>query len=159
MDVLGLLRQPKWGHLKDIHNAIKLCEEVLVATDPKTTSLGPYLEVQLHAHTTQSISFDLHIFALYITVPWKLMGSSIDPFFLFQATVYKPESGLCAAFLANLGNQSDATVKFNGNSYHLPAWSVSILPDCKTVAVNTAKVLPTILYAVFFLYKNIIIRL
>ncbi|KAL8516052.1 hypothetical protein ACS0TY_014649 [Phlomoides rotata] len=100
IDEYGLLRQPKWGHLKDIHNAIKLCEEALVATDPKTNSLGPHLE----------------------------------------ATVYKTELGLCAAFLANVGNQSDATVKFNGNSYQLPAWSVSILPDCKTVAVNTAKI-------------------
>lgn len=43
--VIGLLRQPKWGHLKDVHNAVKLCEEALVATDPITTSLGPNLEV------------------------------------------------------------------------------------------------------------------
>jgi hypothetical protein len=39
-----------------------------------------------------------------------------------------------------VGTQSDATVNFNGNSYHLPAWSVSILPDCKNVVLNTAKV-------------------
>ena len=43
--VIGLLRQPKWGHLKDVHSAVKLCEEALVATDPATTSLGPKLEV------------------------------------------------------------------------------------------------------------------
>ena len=43
--VLGLLRQPKWGHLKDAHKAIKLCEEAMVETDPKTTSLGSNLEV------------------------------------------------------------------------------------------------------------------
>lgn len=60
--------------------------------------------------------------------------------FCLQATVYKTESGQCAAFLANVGTQSDATVNFNGNSYSLPAWSVSILPDCKTVVLNTAKV-------------------
>lgn len=47
---------------------------------------------------------------------------------------------MCAAFLANVGTQSDATVNFNGNSYHLPAWSVSILPDCKNEVLNTAKV-------------------
>ncbi len=41
----GILRQPKWGHLKDVHKAVKLCEEALVATDPKVTSLGPNLEV------------------------------------------------------------------------------------------------------------------
>lgn len=57
-----------------------------------------------------------------------------------QAAVYKTSSGSCAAFLANIGTQSDATVTFNGKSYRLPAWSVSILPDCKNVAFNTAKV-------------------
>ncbi|KAK4441166.1 Beta-galactosidase 8 [Sesamum alatum] len=100
IDEYGLLRQPKWGHLKDVHKAIKLCEAALVATDPETTSLGSDLE----------------------------------------ATVYKTESGLCAAFLANVGSESEATVNFNGNSYHLPAWSVSILPDCNTVVLNTAKI-------------------
>ncbi|TXG73868.1 hypothetical protein EZV62_002447 [Acer yangbiense] len=100
LDEYGLLRQPKWGHLKDLHKAIKLCEAALVATDPTVTSLGSNLE----------------------------------------ATVYKTGSGVCAAFLANIGTQSDATVNFNGNSYHLPAWSVSILPDCKNVAFNTAKI-------------------
>ncbi|KAL0284093.1 UNVERIFIED_CONTAM: Beta-galactosidase 8 [Sesamum angustifolium] len=100
IDEYGLLRQPKWGHLKDVHKAIKLCEGALVATDPETTSLGSNLE----------------------------------------ATVYKTDSGLCAAFLANVDSQSEATLNFNGNSYHLPAWSVSILPDCKTVVLNTAKI-------------------
>ncbi|KAG4979764.1 hypothetical protein JHK82_033015 [Glycine max] len=55
-----------------------------------------------------------------------------------QAAVYKTGS-VCAAFLANIAT-SDATVTFNGNSYHLPAWSVSILPDCKNVVLNTAKI-------------------
>jgi hypothetical protein len=41
----GIIRQPKWGHLKDLHKAIKLCEEALVATDPTITSPGPNLEV------------------------------------------------------------------------------------------------------------------
>ena len=30
---LGLLSQPKWGHLKDLHATIKLCEPALVAAD------------------------------------------------------------------------------------------------------------------------------
>ncbi|KAM7502065.1 hypothetical protein LguiB_000969 [Lonicera macranthoides] len=100
IDEYGLLRQPKWGHLKDLHKAVKLCEEAMVATDPTITSPGPNLEV----------------------------------------SVYKTGSGLCSAFLANVGTQSDATVNFGGSSYNLPAWSVSILPDCKSVAFNTAKI-------------------
>ncbi|XP_027342633.1 beta-galactosidase 8-like isoform X3 [Abrus precatorius] len=99
IDEYGIIRQPKWGHLKDVHKAIKLCEEALVATDPTITSLGPNLE----------------------------------------AAVYKTGS-VCAAFLANVGTTSDVTVNFSGNSYHLPAWSVSILPDCKNVVLNTAKI-------------------
>ncbi|TKY67244.1 Beta-galactosidase 8 [Spatholobus suberectus] len=98
IDEYGIIRQPKWGHLKDVHKAIKLCEEALIATDPIITSLGPNIE----------------------------------------ATVYKT-GAVCAAFLANIAT-SDATVTFNGNSYHLPAWSVSILPDCKSVVLNTAKI-------------------
>ncbi|XP_019177910.1 PREDICTED: beta-galactosidase 8-like isoform X2 [Ipomoea nil] len=100
LDEYGQIRQPKWGHLKDLHKAIKLCEAAMVATDPTITSLGSNLE----------------------------------------ASVYKTESGLCSAFLANIHTKSDATVTFNGNSYLLPAWSVSILPDCKNVALNTAKI-------------------
>ncbi|KAF8403035.1 hypothetical protein HHK36_011130 [Tetracentron sinense] len=100
IDEYGLVRQPKWGHLKDLHKAIKLCEKALVATDPTFTSLGPNIE----------------------------------------AHVYKTGSGICSAFLANVGSQSDANVTFNGNSYRLPAWSVSVLPDCKNVVYNTAKI-------------------
>ncbi|KAJ4768320.1 Beta-galactosidase [Rhynchospora pubera] len=40
IDEYGLLRQPKWGHLRDLHKAIKLCEPALVAGDPVMTSLG-----------------------------------------------------------------------------------------------------------------------
>lgn len=44
--VLGLLSQPKWGHLKDLHAAIKLCEPALVAADsPQYMKLGPQQEV------------------------------------------------------------------------------------------------------------------
>ncbi|XP_027909643.1 beta-galactosidase 8-like [Vigna unguiculata] len=99
IDEYGTIRQPKWGHLKDLHKAIKLCEEALTATDPTITSIGPNIE----------------------------------------AAVYKTGS-TCAAFIANNNETSDANVTFNGNSYHLPAWSVSILPDCRNVVLNTAKI-------------------
>ncbi|ONL96138.1 Beta-galactosidase [Zea mays] len=98
-DDSGLVRQPKWGHLRDVHKAIKLCEPALIATDPSYTSLGPNVE----------------------------------------AAVYKVGS-VCAAFLANIDGQSDKTVTFNGKMYRLPAWSVSILPDCKNVVLNTAQI-------------------
>ncbi|MCH93011.1 beta-galactosidase 3-like, partial [Trifolium medium] len=40
LDEYGLIRQPKYGHLKELHKAIKMCERALVSTDPIVTSLG-----------------------------------------------------------------------------------------------------------------------
>ncbi|KAJ9692055.1 hypothetical protein PVL29_011242 [Vitis rotundifolia] len=47
LDEFGLLRQPKWGHLKDLHRAIKLCEPALVSGDPTVTPLGNYEEAHV----------------------------------------------------------------------------------------------------------------
>ncbi|XP_058085526.1 beta-galactosidase 6-like isoform X2 [Magnolia sinica] len=100
IDEYGFIRQPKWGHLRDLHMAIKQCETYLVNSDPTYIPLGPNLEAHVY---------------------------------------YKKPDG-CAAFLANIDQNVDANVSFNGNFYSLPAWSVSILPDCKNVIFNTAKV-------------------
>ncbi|KAF8370157.1 hypothetical protein HHK36_031788 [Tetracentron sinense] len=100
IDEYGFIRQPKWGHLRDLHKAIKQCEGYLVNSDPTYERLGVNLEAHIYYKNTQE----------------------------------------CAAFLANIDKSLDANVTFNGNSYNLPAWSVSILPDCKNVIFNTAKV-------------------
>ncbi|OMO72147.1 Glycoside hydrolase, family 35 [Corchorus olitorius] len=58
-----------------------------------------------------------------------------------EAHVFKGESGECAAFLINNDNTTtSAKVHFQNSSFHLPPMSISILPDCKNVAFNTAKV-------------------
>ncbi|XP_038709299.1 beta-galactosidase 16-like [Tripterygium wilfordii] len=98
IDEYGLIRQPKWGHLKELHAAIKLCSKPLLSGVPVTSSLGPQQE----------------------------------------AYVFSGNSGGCAAFLVN--NDKGITVQFRGSSYELPPKSISILPDCKSVAFNTAKV-------------------
>ncbi|CAJ2641459.1 unnamed protein product [Trifolium pratense] len=90
IDEYGLPRLPKWGHLKELHKAIKLCEHVL------------------------------------------LYGKSAD--------VYTDSSGARAAFIAKVDDKNDKTVEFRNASYHLPAWSVSILLDYNNVVFNTAKV-------------------
>ncbi|XP_062094065.1 beta-galactosidase 10 [Humulus lupulus] len=100
IDEYGLPRLPKWGHLRELHRAIKLCEHVMLNSEAVNISLGPSLE----------------------------------------ADVFTDSSGACAAFLANVDDKNDRTVVFRNSSYHLPAWSVSILPDCKNVVFNTAKV-------------------
>ncbi|KAK1377747.1 Beta-galactosidase [Heracleum sosnowskyi] len=40
LDEYGLQREPKWGHLRDLHKAIKLCEPALVSAYPTVWSLG-----------------------------------------------------------------------------------------------------------------------
>lgn len=53
--------------------------------------------------------------------------------------MYNGEKGECAAFLVNTDAASEADVQFQNQTYSLPRKSISILPDCKTVAFNTAK--------------------
>ncbi|XP_047337584.1 beta-galactosidase-like [Impatiens glandulifera] len=47
LDEYGLKREPKWGHLKDLHRAIKLCEPALVSGDSTVISLGNYQEARV----------------------------------------------------------------------------------------------------------------
>ncbi|KAL8153284.1 hypothetical protein V2J09_011044 [Rumex salicifolius] len=47
LDEFGLFRQPKWGHLKDLHRAIKLCEPALVSSDPVVLKLGNSQEAHI----------------------------------------------------------------------------------------------------------------
>nr|XP_043627198.1 beta-galactosidase 9-like [Erigeron canadensis] len=101
IDEYGLLSQPKWGHLKDLHAALKLCEPALVAAES----------------------------AEYIK-----LGS------MQEAHVYRGNNSICSAFLANIDQNKAITVSFLGQSYTLPPWSVSILPDCNNSVYNTAKV-------------------
>ncbi|KAK4749604.1 hypothetical protein SAY87_027053 [Trapa incisa] len=101
LDEFGLTSQPKWGHLKDLHSSIKLCERALVSSvSAHYVKLGPMQE----------------------------------------AHVYNETEGKCSAFIANIDEHKYATVHFLGKTYSLPPWSVSILPDCKNVVFNTAKV-------------------
>nr|KYP36940.1 Beta-galactosidase [Cajanus cajan] len=47
IDEYGLLNEPKWGHLRDLHKAIKLCEPALVSVDPTVSWPGNNLEVHV----------------------------------------------------------------------------------------------------------------
>ncbi|KAK9073281.1 hypothetical protein SSX86_007605 [Deinandra increscens subsp. villosa] len=40
IDEYGLIREPKYGHLKELHRAIKLCEPAFFSSDAKYISLG-----------------------------------------------------------------------------------------------------------------------
>ncbi|XP_061991633.1 beta-galactosidase 9 isoform X2 [Rosa rugosa] len=115
IDEYGLLSEPKWGHLKDLHAAIKLCEPALVAADsPHYIKLGPKQEAHVYGTTvhTKGLNF----------------------------TWFGRSQSQCSAFLANIDEHKSASVTFLGQKYNLPPWSVSILPDCRNVVFNTAKV-------------------
>ncbi|XP_022756439.1 beta-galactosidase-like [Durio zibethinus] len=47
IDEYGLVREPKWSHLRDLHKAIKLCEPALVSVNPTVTSLGKNQEAHV----------------------------------------------------------------------------------------------------------------
>uniref|UniRef100_A0A803LZE1 Beta-galactosidase n=1 Tax=Chenopodium quinoa TaxID=63459 RepID=A0A803LZE1_CHEQI len=110
---IGLLSQPKWGHLKDLHAAIKLCEPALVAVDsPHYVKLGHMQEAHVY----------------------HKRGNRR------RAVSESGDEDRCSAFLANINQHNVASVHFQGRVYTLPPWSVSILPDCRNVAYNTAKI-------------------
>ncbi|KAI3499705.1 hypothetical protein L1887_35511 [Cichorium endivia] len=96
----GILRQPKYGHLKEMHAALKQCLQPLLYGDLAIENLGQDQD----------------------------------------AYVYTTSSGECAAFLINNNTRESVEVEFRDTQYHLPAKSISILPDCKSVVFNTAMV-------------------
>ncbi|KAF2287107.1 hypothetical protein GH714_038216 [Hevea brasiliensis] len=99
LDEFGNLNQPKWGHLKQLHEVLHSTEE--------TITHGNITTIDYHNSVT--------------------------------ATIYATEKG-SSCFLGNANSTSDATIDLHGTKYTVPAWSVSILPDCQNVAYNTAKV-------------------
>ncbi|CAA0827710.1 Beta-galactosidase 13 [Striga hermonthica] len=101
LDEFGLKREPKFGHLRDLHRALRLSKK-------------PLLWGTQHV---QKISEDLEI-----------------------TTYEKVGTKICAAFLTNNNSREDATINFRGVDYFLPAKSISILPDCRTVVYNTQTV-------------------
>lgn len=68
-----------------------------------------------------------------------------------QADIFE-HSGKCVAFLANVDERNDKLVIFRNVRYNLPAWSVSILPDCKNVVFNTAKVCSILQSSIYLLF-------
>ncbi|KAL9407198.1 hypothetical protein Peur_004170 [Populus x canadensis] len=99
LDEYGNLKQPKWGHLKQLHDLLHSMEDILTTGNVSSVDLG---------------------------------DDSV------QGTIYSNEGG-SSCFLANVDQGSDKTFNFQGINYTVPAWSVSILPDCHNVSYNTAK--------------------
>ncbi|XP_044945975.1 beta-galactosidase 1-like [Hordeum vulgare subsp. vulgare] len=93
--------QPKYGHLKDLHNVLKSMEKILLHGDYKDTTMGN-TNVMVTKYTLDNSS---------------------------------------ACFISNKFDDKEVNVTLDDGATHVvPAWSVSILPDCKTVAYNSAKI-------------------
>ncbi|CAO2190555.1 unnamed protein product [Urochloa humidicola] len=99
LDEYGNIRQPKYGHLKELHNLLKSMEKVLV-----------------HGEYNDDTSYGKNV----TVTKYTYGGSSV-------------------CFINNQFDDRDVNVTLGG-THLVPAWSVSILPDCKTVAYNTAKI-------------------
>ncbi|KAK7251637.1 hypothetical protein RIF29_35004 [Crotalaria pallida] len=99
IDEYGNLNQPKWGHLKQLHEVLKSNEKILTQGSTRNIDFGN-----------------------------KVTGTEYS------------FAGKSFCFLSNTHQSKDVTVNFQNNQYTIPAWSVSILPDCNTEAYNTAKV-------------------
>ncbi|KAJ6691375.1 BETA-GALACTOSIDASE [Salix koriyanagi] len=115
LDEYGNLNQPKWGHLKALH-------EILMSLE-KTLTYG-----SVEHHDYQNLQYVSFLFALIYAT------------FIFSrlVTVYSYQ-GNRTCFMST-SNNYDFHLNFEGNDYVIPAWSVSILPDCYTDVYNTAKV-------------------
>lgn len=59
----GLPRFPKWGHLRKLHKAIKLCENALMNNEPVTLGLGLLQEVIISLKHILTLN---HLFLIYI---------------------------------------------------------------------------------------------
>ncbi|KAG8647141.1 beta-galactosidase 7 [Manihot esculenta] len=99
LDEYGNLRQPKWGHLKNLHETLMSIEEILLYGERTSMDYQDNKFVTIYAY-----------------------------------------QGKRSCFFASIDENKDQTLTFEGKDYFLPAWSVSILPDCYTEVYNTAKV-------------------
>ncbi|KAI4330678.1 hypothetical protein MLD38_028940 [Melastoma candidum] len=80
LDECGLLRQPKWGHLKDLHRAIKLCETALVWGKPTVTALGNYEEAHVFQTNGACAAFLTNYHAdAYATVTFRNKHYNLPP--------------------------------------------------------------------------------
>ena len=121
-NLLGNLNQPKYGHLKQLHDVLHSMERTLTYGNISTIDFG----------NSASVIFLLFFYQYILEIITYHEN-------ITQATIYKTEEG-SSCFFGNGNENSDATISFQGESYVVPAWSVTILPDCKNEAYNTAKV-------------------
>lgn len=148
-----MVRQPKWGHLKELHAAIKSCSKTLLYGTQTSFSLGSRQNVRkLLGQFTIILVFESQFIKYSLKDGSFKQNQSFS--IILQAYVFKSSSTECAAFLENNEDRS-VTIQFQNIPYQLPPKSISILPDCKSVAFNTAKVkIKRLIYSVIIYLKD-----
>ena len=61
LNALGLERDPKWGHLKDVHKALNLCKKALFWGSPVVEKLGPDQEVSIYIRLIEWIQSEIYM--------------------------------------------------------------------------------------------------
>lgn len=145
-----MIREPKWGHLRDLHRALRLSKKALLWGSPTVQRIDEGLEVlNLNLYNNNIINKSERS----CLIAYEKCGVTLFKIFV-QITVYEqPGTDVCAAFLNNNRSKLPTTINFRGADYTLPPRSISILPDCKTVVYNTMTV--TIFSLSFFLSSNL----
>ncbi|KAG8048213.1 hypothetical protein GUJ93_ZPchr0008g12393 [Zizania palustris] len=55
LDEFGLLKEPKWGHLRDLHHALRLCKKALLWGTPSVQPLGKLYEARVFEKADQNV--------------------------------------------------------------------------------------------------------
>lgn len=45
--MLGLIRDPKWSHLRDLHKTLRLIKKPFVLGTPKVQNINDYVQVRI----------------------------------------------------------------------------------------------------------------
>lgn len=75
----GLIRQPKWGHLRELHAAVKLCSKPLLSGEQTAISLGEHQQVRaLSMHKgAMSRATDVLQFVSQVLIAWSNIFSQV----------------------------------------------------------------------------------
>ncbi|XAR62545.1 Beta-galactosidase [Bertholletia excelsa] len=137
IDEYGILREPKWGHLRDLHKAIKLSEPALVSTYPTVTWPGNNLEV----HVFQSDSACAAFLANYdtesaATVNFENMDYNLPPW----SVSILPDCKTAVFNTARVGSKSSemtmAKVSSGGFSWQSYSEETVSADDTDTLAMD-----------------------
>lgn len=125
----GLIWQPTWAHLRELHAAVKQSAETLLWGAYSNHSFGQQQEVKLE--WTWFFIFPINYYIFH--------QSNWENFGVLQGHVFATDSG-CVAFLVNFDMHKVSTIQFGEGVFQLAPKSISILSQCRDLIFETGKV-------------------